>query len=245
MIGGNLLEITISDNEKRLLQNAGFKNVMSFCILLSYGNIKNIKNQKDKSLGNLIINVNSQIEEIDNINDKEVRIWYASSDNEDMCTLYFLVSRLHKKNIKIYICDVADGNHFSLGSYSADEIHSLLPKTKIILEKEITEYSNTWENLIRENADLRIIKNNSLISVSFEYFDDKILKTLKKLGKTKYWTLVGECMSKRLCGFYGDTFFIARVNELINEKKIEICEIKKEYNAINELVEQIYLQIVE
>lgn len=239
-----MLEITVSDSEKMLLKSYGFKNVISFCILLSYGNIQNLKTQVNKRLGNLDISVNSQIEELNKIKNKNVRIWYSSTDNEDVSTLYFLISHFYKKDIEVYVCDVADENHFSLGSYSVDEIDSLLFKTRNISVAEKQKYYDRWLKLTEENADIRILQNNTIVSTTFDYLDNKIISILEKYKKMKYWSLVGECMSERLCGFYGDIFFIARINELIKANKIEICEVKKEYNAINELVEQKYLKIV-
>ncbi len=43
-----MVEITISDAEKQLLENSGLKNVISNCLLLSYGNIKDLLNMSFK-----------------------------------------------------------------------------------------------------------------------------------------------------------------------------------------------------
>ena len=121
-----MLEIVISESEKILLEGAGFQNVISFCLLLSYGNMKDLENQRDRTIGNLTIPVKSQLTQLEQKKEKQIRIWYSLVDNEDVCTLYFLISYVHGKDIEIFTCDVADKNHFSLGSYSENEIEKFL-----------------------------------------------------------------------------------------------------------------------
>lgn len=49
-------------------------------------------------------------------------------------------------------------------------------------------------------------------------------------------------MAERLCGFYGDIFFSTRINELIKQNLIEVCEVRKEQNMIGEWKEQKYIR---
>lgn len=101
---------------------------------------------------------------------------------------------------------MADSSHDNLSSYLENEIPNLLTKTKLLSSKEIEQIDAKWQNLIKENSDLRVIRKNSLLSVSYNFLDSKILEILKKYDEIKYWTLVSECILKRLCGFCADIF---------------------------------------
>ncbi|MCI8778514.1 MAG: hypothetical protein HFI87_05135 [Bacilli bacterium] len=238
-----MLEITISESEKLLLERAGFQNVISFCLLSSYGNIKNLLNQEYKAVDNITIAIDEQINKLKTSDSQKVRIWYSSLDNESVCNLYFLISWFYEKKIEISICDVMDLNHFSLGSYNENEVPALVSKTIYLTLDEMKEYNKKWNLLVNENSDLRIIEKNTIISVPFTYLDTEILKILSKYEKIKYWSLIGECMKERVCGFYADIFFSARVNTLIEQNVIEICEIKNEKNLIGEIKETKYIRI--
>lgn len=50
-------------------------------------------------------------------------------------------------------------------------------------------------------------------------------------------------MKESLCGIHSDIFYRARINELIKQNKIEVCEIKKEKNILGEIKEQKYIRI--
>jgi len=237
-----MLEIAISESEKMLLEKAGYENVISFCLLLSYGNIKDLENQNEKTVGDIKVPIKKQLQKLEQCNPKQIRIWYSSLDNEDVCTLYFLNSYFYQKNVQILACDVTDKNHFSVGSYTAKEIRPLEKKTIVIKEPEQKQYNDEWIALVEENSDLRVIHNNSLKSVSFDYLDKRILDILKQYESVRYWKLVGKCMEERLCGFYGDIFFSTRINELIKQNLIEVCEVRKEQNMIGEWKEQKYIR---
>lgn len=238
-----MLEITMDDSSKFLLERAGIKNVISFCIFLSYGNIKNIENKDNKTVGKATISIQEQIKKIENNETKKVRIWYSSLDNEEVCTLYFLVSYFYERNIEILICDTADSAHYSLIAYKDEDIPSLALNSTAILLDDKKKYRAIWEKLVQEDSDLRVRDNNKIISVSFNYLDSKILDILKKYEKIKYWSLISECMLEKLCGFYLDIYFISREDELIKNNFIEVCEIKKEKNKFGEYKEQIYVRI--
>lgn len=237
-----MLEIVVSEGEKLLLQKAGLKNVISFCLFLSYGKIKNLQKQEYKILGNVTLSIQEQLKKIEK-DCKTVRIWYSALDNEDVCTLYFLIFYFFSKDIKIQVCEVSKKDHFSLGSYDTSEISSLLKKTRTLSREEMHTYMKCWQQLECENSDLRILQNGILTSVSFDYLDIQMLNMLKQYDSIRYWAFIGECMSKRLCGFYGDIFFTTRLEECIQNGQVEICDVKKEKNGLGEYKEQQYIRI--
>lgn len=234
-----MLEIVCSEGEKILLEEAGFKNVVSFCLLLSYGDIKYTKNTK--KVGDFEIDVFTELQKLKG--NQKIRIWYSSLDNEDICTLYFLSAYFYDQNIEILTCDVNSDNHPSLGSYLENEIVVLSKNTTKLTREKQKKYKEIWEVLEEQNGGLRVLENGSLKSVTFHYLDQMILNALKKYKCIRYWTFIGECMKERFANFYGDIYFSARINELIKRGMIEICEIRKEKNLIGEWKKQKYIRI--
>lgn len=219
-----ILEITIDAFGEDLLKNTEFDNVMTFCCFLSYGDIKDIEKQKIKTLNNIVIPINSQLSKLNTINENKIRIWYSSLDNEDMCSLYFLVSYFCNKNIEIYICDIATEEKFSFSSYLSSEIKELSKNTILLNNKEKMKYKEKWENLVKENDDLRILNKGTLMSFSFDYLDSKILDIIKNNKNIEYFELIGKCISEKICGFYIDLIFMTRVDELISKGLVKVIE---------------------
>lgn len=243
-----MLEITIDGTGKYVLKESNLFNesdIISFSLLLSSGNINNIENLEYKKVNDISF---SPKEEVKQLKKKvkqyqDIRIWYASRDNEDICTMYYLVNFLSQIDKTIYICDVSDGHSFSLGSYLSNEVEPLLANTKLLTQEQIDIISSYWQKLVMENADLRIIEDNKLVSKEFEYLDNKILEVLSNYETIKFYGLIGKCMSNGLCGFWADFIFIFRVNYLIETGKIEVCDVKKEKNLIGEITEQKYIRL--
>lgn len=244
-----MLEIVINGSDGLLLEETSLFNkndIISFSLLLSYGNINNIKELKSRSVCGYNFPVSDILSFLRNkVSSYEyIRIWYSSFDNEDVSTLYFLVNFLNQiSEFNIYVCDVYDENHFSLGSYDKTEVNMLLDKTCLLTKDIKKKYGDEWTRLEEENGDLRIISDGSLVSYDYEYLDSKIIDLLKKYDSVYYWSFIGECVSLRLCNFYGDIFFIERVNEMIKLGKIDVCEVKQEMNFMGKIVENKYIKV--
>lgn len=230
-----MLEIIIDGYGENLLKSAGFNNVMTFCCVLSYGNIKCLTDHKVKILKNVTIPVNSEIEKLKSIKEKQIRIWYSSLDNEDVCSLYFLISYFCNKNIEIFICDIANEDCFSFSSYTSSEIKELSKNTILLDSNEKINYKRIWDDLVKENNDLRILNYGKLMSFSFDYLDSMIINFIKIEKKIEYLELVGKCISEKLCGFYIDLIFMERIDELISKGIIKVInkDEKHKYLMIN------------
>lgn len=244
-----MLEITISGSEKMLLQESKLfdnNDVIDFSLLLTYDKIIGIEDKEYKKVSLAEFNpkreYNNLIEKISEYN--EIRIWYSSKECEDLNMYYYLVTLLSSLNKTIYSCNVFDENKYCLGCYTSDEIDKLLINTKKLSKGEIDKITLTWKQLEQENADLRLIEGNKLVSHNFDFLDNLILEELKKYQEpVRYYSFVGELMSNRIYGLCSDLFFSARIDCLIEIGKIKIAEIKKEKNSIGELVNYKYIQI--
>lgn len=117
-----MLELTISDSDKLLLEETNLfnkNNIISFCLLLSYGNLNDLVTSSVRKIAFVEVNVKEKLEllELKIKNYQEIRIWYFSNDNEDMCTVCYLINYLSKYNININLCDAKDEGEgrFALG----------------------------------------------------------------------------------------------------------------------------------
>ena len=94
-----MLELTISDSEKLLLERTNLfnkNNIISFCLLLSYGNLNDLATSSVRKVAQTEVKVKEKLEFLESKikNYKEIRIWYSSNDNEDMCTVCYLINYL-------------------------------------------------------------------------------------------------------------------------------------------------------
>ena len=245
-----MLHITIGESEERLLRESHLfspDDFMSFCLMLSYGNINNIEKQdyKEISLNNecLKVSIKDKLKELDEkikIN-KSVRIWYSNLDNEDVCNMCFLVYYLSKyDDINIYLSEVGRG-WGGLGTYSSDEIVDLIDKKELLSNKD--SYKNMWLRLEQENSDIRVFEDNAIVSHDFNYLDEKILSILSANGEVKYWGLIADCMCNSVCNFCQDIIFIARIDDMINNNIIKITKTVQEKNYNGELKNVKYICI--
>lgn len=243
-----MLEITISATDRLVLTKSNLFNdndVIDFSILLTYGKINKIETKEHKKVSLAEFSPKEEYitlaEKIANYN--EIRIWYSSCDSEDLNTYYYVVNYLRDKNKIIYSCDVCNGRNFSLGCYPSDEIDNLLLNTKKLTKEEIINISLSWKQLEKENADLRVIEDNKLVSHDFDVLDNKILEKLNTYKEpVRYYSFVADLMSNKIYGLYADIFFSARIDYLIEIGKIEIVEIRKEKNIIGELIDYKYIK---
>ena len=240
-----MLEITISRTDRSVLARTNLFNnddVIDFSLLFTYGKLDKIEEKEYKKVSLSEFSPKEEyisfVEKIANY--EEIRIWYSSCDSEDLNTYYYLVNYLSDKNKIIYSCEC----DYSLACYSSDEINSLLSNTKKLIKEEIINISLCWKQLEKENADLRLIEDNKLVSRDYDFLDNKILEKLNTyVEPVKYYSFVGNLMANRMYGLCTDLFFSARLDYLIETGKIEIVEIRKEKNIIGELVDYKYIKI--
>ena len=246
-----MLHITMDDSEKGLLKRSNLFNnddFIAFCLILSYGDIKDIVKKKSKSLGWWNIDIQEKLTELDTKikKSKEIRIWYSKLNSEEMCTMCFLIHYLSKyNNLTIYLSEVSHDVGFGLGAYAEEEIINLVDK-KVILSKEEKElYKELWIKLEQENSDLRICMDNTIKSYSFDYLDEKIINFLKEKQELAYLSLIGLCLANTICNFFDDVFFRARIDYFIEKGIIKISKVQMKKGFLGELKEEKYLVVNE
>ena len=244
-----MLEITIGGIDRMVLVRSNLFNandIIDFSLLLTYGKINKIESQEYKKVSLAEFSPKEQYNElVEKIADyNEIRIWYSSCDSEDLNTYYYLVNYLNSKNKIIYSLDVYNECNSSLGCYAYEEVGKLLLNTKKLTKEEIINISSNWKQLEKENADLRLVEDNKLISHDFDFLDNIILEKLNSYKEpVRYYSFIGSLISSKIYGLSSDLFFSARIDYLIGIGKIEIVEIRKEKNIIGELDGYKYIRV--
>ncbi|MCC0659021.1 DUF1835 domain-containing protein [Clostridioides sp. ZZV14-6154] len=168
---------------------------------------------------------------------RDTIIWCANNP-KDLCGLYYVVSKLQDKNIKIVLIDekkTEDGlTKYSFTSEMAPEdFPFFLDKALEISFNEKLEIKNKWDILVKENAALRALVGEEIKSVEETYFDKYILKNISD----KCQPLIGvvaECMFEDGMRVK-DWFILWRIVELSKLKIIEIKGSKYDFYSDNEI----------
>lgn len=142
-----------------------------------------------------------------------IRIWNENTPTS-ICGVYYLVNLLKDIDSKICECPCS---YFDKPNFD----------NMIELSKDkITEYSNKWDLLVKENAPLRVFKNGDIMGVEETYFDDLIFKIL---GKQELLApvIVGEVLSKYKIS---DSYIFDRIYHLVACGKLKIAGLSKKYD---------------
>lgn len=136
---------------------------------------------------------------------RPIRIWAGKRDSVALCGLYFLCHELMDKDLLLvdipvvestklpsrdltyYLCGNTKGEMKALLGASEEEMNYYLNFDKNLRVNRLTEeekikYSDIWERLVEENADLRVYLNGEIVSRNFSDFYEQIKSTFK--GKT-------------------------------------------------------------
>ncbi len=203
-------------------------DILIFNTIFNVGDLSNIKNYKIKIPDELYFeekNANFKNEYniiVDNIKSKnKIRVWTGRKDIYSYLIMLYVCSIIKKYNYELYVlyCDEYNKDYPSPRVMDEKELESLTRLEHKLTNKEIEENVKTWNELVNKNSDLRIINNDGVKSVSFDFYDDYILKKLKSIGKIKISKLVGIIMQDI---YLIDNMIIYLINRLIKSKKIKI-----------------------
>lgn len=189
------LEIVFGNSCYNTMKNSKLNsnNILVINTLFNIGDLSNIENGVIKISKELWLNKdNDNIKEemkiiINNIREKnKIRIWTGHNDIYSYLTMLYISSIVRKYKYELYVL-YSDNyhNYISPSIMKEVELEKLSKMEYKLSKEEINNNANIWENLVRENSELRIIENSNVKSVSLDYYNEYILNTLKKMGKVK------------------------------------------------------------
>lgn len=240
----NITEVVFGDSLYHEINISKFSQnntIIKFDLLFSICDLSNIdkhiltlNNEYCSLIKSEIYNVNN-IYSLKNINDdleesiknnNKIRIWTTHKQIDSYLMFLYVCSYFSTTNSELYVLfsDEFDKNYYSPSCMNESELEELLKLEHKLTKEEIKKYSNEWKEIVNNNLDMRIIENNKVKSVAFDYYNDIILNKLNELGEVKMVSLVGKLMSD--IHLY-DTVFTYLIYRLIKKEKI-IVTIKNE-----------------
>lgn len=172
-------------------------------------------------------NINNDLEESIKNNNK-IRIWTTHNQIDSYLMFLYVCNYFSNIDYDLYVLfsDKFDKECYSPSCMNENELEELSKLEHKLTKEEIKKYSNEWKEIINDNLDMRIIENNKVKCVTFDYYNDIILNKLNELGEVKMISLVGRLMSD--IHLY-DTVFTYLIYRLIKEEKIIITNKDKRY----------------
>lgn len=227
---GEVLEVVFGNSIYYTIKKSalGNDNILMFNALFNIGDLSNIENFEINIPEELYFeknNVNFKKEYdiiIDNMKKKnKIRVWTSREDIYSYLIMLYLCSVVKEQNYELYVLysDEYDKSCFSPSAMRENELEELSKLEHKLTRQEINDNVRVWEKLVSVNSDLRIIENGYIKSVALDYYDEKILNTLKELGKVKMSKLVGVLMASV---YLHDTLYVYLIERLIKNGKIKI-----------------------
>ena len=228
----DVVEIILGGSAYLSLKSSCFKdnNIIDFPISFSAGDLLEINNYvirlpKNIYLEEIICDYKDKIIELYDLVDKgyKVRVWTSHYDPDDYLLLLFICSYLKDKvdNIIVLYSDEYKDECYSPSTMTGEELEKLSTHEHILSKEDINKLLKEWNKIVEENSDLRIIKNNKVESISYDYFDDEILEFLSSKKTSTILELCYEFSNKY---YINDALFIYLVTRLINAGKIVVVE---------------------
>ena len=166
--------------------------------------------QKERNL--FLQNYQTLIEEIGQ-NDV-VRIWYSNSPSEYFGMLYLCSIIDYTKKVYLTNCSDYVKDCIAVSLLEDYELTKCSQHYKILNQKELQAYKETWEQLVQENSKLRVYENGRIIT-SEAYYDKDIKELLsKKMSPLNISTEIYIVyLRKRM--LVSDGYIYVRINQLV------------------------------
>ena len=164
----------------------------------------------------------------------DVRLWLSNTAN-DRCGLYWFCdfAKNYANTISIVMCPGYEYISYLSAAHvqrdwasfnSPDFIAEFAPAAHILNEHEKSAYAREWSMLVKENASLRILIDNTIVGVDDSFFDDIIISFVNSEPQPQN-TVMGKMLGKWQ-GCVDVAFISRRIEHLIAVGKIKVCEEK-------------------
>lgn len=244
----SITEIVFGDYMNYEIKNSNTlrnNKILKFDMLLSICDLSNINNyivSYNDEFYNLINNesiydikskyyIKEILDELETSfkNNDKIRVWsdYNKIDSYLMLLCVCSYAIKYKCDLYVLFADEFNNDCFSPKSIKNNEFNKYEHKLTM---QEIKKYSNEWQKIVNDNSNLRIIKENEVVSVSFDYYDSIILKKLQECGEIKTVKFVAILLQSI---YLYDTVLIYLVDRLIRQGKvIYVNKEEKLWNSI-------------
>lgn len=151
--------------------------------------------------------------------ERDIRIWYSSGEPSEYCGCLQAASFLQNYNLSTVDCfrEVIRGNstirYTHTGEMTEEDLLEFLRYEESVGPERQKEISRIFAILKGENAPLRVIENDRLVSVPADYYDE-IIRRHFKMEKTSIARIIGDVISCE--NIYHDTWIAERIRSFID-----------------------------
>ena len=185
--------------------------------------LKNINTIKDGPFKNGY-NFEYEINKIRNLDEVDkIRVWSSHLDCTDYCLLLFVCNYFGDKNISVVFSEEYNWYATTCTKLNENEINELIKKEHILKEYDIEQYKKEWNQIVKDNKELRYMINGTVKSVDIDYFNKSILNRLEQLGEVNLYTLIADLMEISIIPFvyYADYIYLYMINSMIDKNLIK------------------------
>ena len=152
----------------------------------------------------------------------KIRIWSSHLDCADYCLLLYLCNIFKDKNISVIFSEEFSWYTTTIGALSKEDLLILEQREHLLKQWEKEEFGKEWEDVLKDNCELRFMLNGKVKSVNIDYFNNDILERLKSLGKVNIYKLIANLMGNPIIPYviYSDYIYIFLINRLIKKNLI-------------------------
>lgn len=159
-----------------------------------------------------------------------VRIW-ADATPSSACGLLFTADLLRDSNCQITIVPLPyqykrpDGVIIEYCGWAevVPELFGSFLNEAIVLSKEcLTSLAEQWRNLQNENAPLRVVKGETVVSANEDYYDELIRQEYPK-DSCRVAELIGNVLGRH-CPGISDWLIAQRIRMLISNNELQVCQ---------------------
>ncbi len=154
-----------------------------------------------------------------------IRMWVCTSDPVEMCSLFFICHLMVDASTPLSIVRVPKQTekdntivyYRSTGEIPAEDFGAIAQYEESISKLQRIAYANTWNDLVRDNAPLRVIINGSVIGVPDDFYDFALRANMPE-GEFKVAQLIGKTLI-HISGI-GDRWLFQRIQTMIQSGEL-------------------------
>lgn len=159
---------------------------------------------------------------------QKVRVWVDSTPDAQ-CGLLFVASLLQSSGAEVCVVDLPrqikreDGciiEYRGWGEVEPQLFGTFLDRERTLTPSELEQLSQQWQQLVQENAPLRVIEDGVVISADESYYDDWIRKEFPE-ASCKVAMIIGNALGRQKI-LTGDVFIAKRIQYFIESGELTL-----------------------
>ena len=160
----------------------------------------------------------------------QLRVWADHTPNA-RCGLLFLASLLEGKETEVHLVELPravtreDGcvvEYRSWGEVEPQRFGTFLDRERVMTREELSALARQWQQLQEENAPLRVVEGDQVVSAPLSYYDPLIRKEFPAQS-CEVARIIGLSLGRQKIPT-GDVFIARRIQHFIHQGELVVLE---------------------